>query len=473
MTGKYLAAISMAALMASVAPASAATYTLSVGGGDGALSVDVDEFGDLSSGLYDALSPNIGMSETIYESYVALNSGPGYLPMSEFAAAGVTATVIDSTPTSLVSEFTINQLSFQLTQQVFQNFDVDTGELLGATLQQQFSIRNNAEVANAFQLVRYLDGDLQFDESISDGGGVDFQNGNRVLFEIDSIPVAAGDNPDIIVPDIDEQDIQTTFVGINAVGGGINPNDSYQISSYSGLDSDIRNGVPLTNTIQNDDNGDGFIDTPYDVTLALKNGFNLAANGTATYTTQTVFGNSTPPVPGRSEFNPLLPDAIEGAAFVFVIPAEAIVEHQTIFIDPEIAIGYTYTVEGGADFYSVTAPSFAAVADADGFTLIVDGMEFHIASGEQIIFADLGLTGPVYEFMLTGIDEALMLDPENTLAFITGVALQNIPSGATTIIQAPITTDTGANVVPLPATAWLMIAALGGLGGLRLRRRAA
>ncbi len=467
----------IAAAAAGFMSGAAGAAVLTIGSGDGSLTVDVDPFGRTFDAVYDPLSPSIGGASTIFDSYIAINSGPGFLPFDEFSGAGVEATVLSSTPTSLVSEFSINFLTFQLTQTVFQNFDVDTGDLIGATLQQQLSISNNAAVPNSFQLIRYLDGDLAFDGSIIDGGGVIVQNGSRVLFEVDSVLGAGGGGDEgggeVIVAQAaaTDDDIQTTFVGITAVGGTIPDSGSFQISSFSGLDFNIRNTGLLTDTIENDFDGDGFIDEPYDVTLALKNAFVLAPGSTTGYTTQTIFGNSTPPVAGESEFNPLLPTETEGFAYLFVLPSEAIVERQTIFIDPEIAVGYTYEVSGGADFFSVTAPSFAAVPDADGYLLTVNGLTFSLASGQQLIFGDLaGVVGPVFSFTITGVDLSLMLDPANTLAFVTGVALQNVPGGATTITQTPITVNTDA-VVPLPATAWLMLAAFGGLGGLGLRRR--
>jgi hypothetical protein len=209
------------------------------------------------------------------------------------------------------------------------------------------------------------------------------------------------------------------------------------------------------------------------VTLALRNVFSLAAGATQTYTTQTLFGNSVPPAPGSLETLPLLPDTLDtGGAFVFNIDADDITEGEIIFIDPVIATGYTYTVTG-ADFTSVQAPSFAAVADMDGYILSVGGDDYALASGQLINFADLGLAG-ITNFTITGIDEALMLDPANTAAFVTGVALGNLSTQTITLTQAAIETDTDANgpaIVPLPASAFLLMGGMFGLGALRRRKR--
>lgn len=448
-------------------------YNLSVGSGDGALSVVVNPFGRIGTGvnignsyaIYDPIGSTEAAS-TIYDSYIAINNVQGYSSLDEF---GVGATVVEQTPTSLTSTFSITHLDFTMTQSVVQNVEVGTGDIIGATLTQSLQIHNTAEVPNSFQIRRYLDGDLQFDNSIADGGGVTDLGGNRVLFEIDSVD-GPGDTGGPGVANFgvanfgtaELEDTQTTFIGINAVGGTVPANGAFQISQYSGLDSVVRSALALEDYVQGDEDGDGFIDTPYDVTLALHNEFSLGANEVRTYTTQTIFGNGTPPVPGSSESNPLLPNDIAGNSFVFTLPPEAFAEGETVWIDPAIATGYTYTVTG-AEFDSVTAPSLAAIPDGDGqYTLTFGTTTVTLASGETYDF-DPGVTA----FELTGIDAALLLDPNNALAFPTGVAFKTI-TGTITVTQTPIITDT--SPVPLPASALLLLSALGG-GVLCLRRR--
>src|SRR5947199_355359 len=75
---------------------------------------------------------------------------------------------------------------------------------LGSRLTQAYTFTNPSASAVSFELVRYLDGDLQFDQSITDGGGRLVLNGVETLFETDSATGTAD---------------PTTFVGISASGG--------------------------------------------------------------------------------------------------------------------------------------------------------------------------------------------------------------------------------------------------------------
>jgi len=123
--------------------------------------------------------------------------------------------------------------------------------------------------------VRYLDGDLQFDTSITDGGGRLVNNGTEILFETDTA-IGSADSD--------------TFLGIANEGG---TSTGYEIASFSGLRTRIANGAALSNTILGDGpDGDQFIDAGqgYDVTLGLGRGFTLAAGASTTFTTRTIFG---------------------------------------------------------------------------------------------------------------------------------------------------------------------------------------
>lgn len=147
-------------------------------------------------------------------------------------------------------------------------------------------------------MVHCMDGDLAFDGTISDSGGVLGSGASTVLFETDG---ASG------------SDASTTFLGITTSVSGVTepvPTRTYEIDSYSGLLGRIGAGSPLDNTVAGDADGDGFIDRSYDVPLAFEDFLVLNASQTVTYATSTLFGNAAPPEPGSSEILPLLPDSL-------------------------------------------------------------------------------------------------------------------------------------------------------------------
>ena len=175
----------------------------------------------------------------------------------------------------------------------------------------------------------------------------------------------------------------------------------------------------------------------------------------------------TGPSTGTTEFNPLLPaNPPDPETGTFIIEVTEIVEGQTVWIDPPVAIGYVYEVTNGA-FDTVTAPSLATVPDADGYAVTVGGSTVLLAAGASLDFFTAFGLNPT-EFTLTGIDPALMLDPINPLAFPIGVSLTDmIPGTLPTFSITPITSE-----IPLPGGVALYLSALA-FGAYRLRRRAA
>ncbi|WP_425404419.1 choice-of-anchor L domain-containing protein [Hwanghaeella sp.] len=171
---------------------------------------------------------------------------------------------------------------------------------------------------------------------------------------------------------------------------------------------------------------------------------------------------------GGTEFTPLLPASQdeETGTFTFDLP-ETLDLEEVFFIDPPVAVGYTYEVTD-AEFKTIVAPSLAVVPDSDGYTIEIDGQVFTLLPGGSLDVSGLGAS----EFVLTGIDEALLLDPANFLAFPLGVALQNLTQGTLpTLSQTPITVDVP-SPVPLPAGLPLYIAGILGFLGLRRLTRA-
>lgn len=171
---------------------------------------------------------------------------------------------------------------------------------------------------------------------------------------------------------------------------------------------------------------------------------------------------------GSTEFTPILPGDVDPntGTFFFDLP-EGLDPTEVFFIDPPVAVGYTYAVTD-AEFATIVAPSLATVPDSDGYTITIDGQVFTLAPGATLDVSGIGAS----EFVLTGIDEALLIDPANFLAFPLGIALQDLTQGVLpTLSQTPIVEDV-TSAVPLPAGLPLYIAAVLGFLGLRRFRRA-
>lgn len=174
---------------------------------------------------------------------------------------------------------------------------------------------------------------------------------------------------------------------------------------------------------------------------------------------------------GSAEDAPLLPQnlQLDGAAPVFEFDVSGAVENQFIFVDPEVAVGYTYTVED-AQIAAIKAPTLAAVNDVDGYVVTLpNGDQFTLLPGEEL---DLSLA-PVSSFVLTGINPALGIEPTDQTTFVLGLQLTALGQSPN-LTQEVIVFDTDATpAVPLPAGMVLMLSGIAGLGVAARRRRAA
>ena len=166
---------------------------------------------------------------------------------------------------------------------------------------------------------------------------------------------------------------------------------------------------------------------------------------------------------GGTEFTPLLPnDRDPNGGFIFVL--EDIDFEEIFFIDPPVAVGYTYSVED-AEFAMIQAPSLATVNN--GGPYLIDFAGNPGGPIELLPGGTLDLSGfNISEFTLTGINIDLLLDPDNPLAFPLGVSLQNLSASVVTINQTAITED----VAPIPLPGGLPLY-LGGLAALVFLRR--
>lgn len=291
--GTTALAVVVAVLTAASGVAMAAPHTLTNAPGDGTVTVGVDGFGafgssvgtDSTDALYDPVGA-IGVGGTTFESGVAIRfsataGGRTFLTSGFIAGSGgLLNPPVAGTSTTATSAFTFGALSFSLTQTLTPL--ISGGSQVGSDLTQVYSMTNTSSSPLFFELIRYLDGDLFFDGSLIDGGGRLFAGATEILFETDSATGAAD---------------PTTFVGITGEGGTSPGSGRFEIDSFSGLRGRIIAGTALDDTITGDGaDADSFIDAGagYDVTLALRNIFELGAGSTDVYTTRTIFGSGEP-----------------------------------------------------------------------------------------------------------------------------------------------------------------------------------
>ncbi|WP_300029098.1 VPLPA-CTERM sorting domain-containing protein [uncultured Roseobacter sp.] len=200
-----------------------------------------------------------------------------------------------------------------------------------------------------------------------------------------------------------------------------------------------------------------------------------------------IFINQFGAADGSSETSPLLPtgsatvtdgddgEPLSNPVFGFDVAGATAVDVDgvdIVFVDPLIAVGYTYELTGAGEILGILAPTLAAVGDADGYLVTANGVTFRIEPGEYYAFADNGVLGAVTSLLLSDIDPSLMIDPADATTFVAGFAFAGEDS-TTGFTQQATVVDTDVAPVPLPAGMSLMLGAMALLGGAKLRRRQA
>ena len=280
--------------------ASANTVNLNNGPGDGSVQITLDGYGSFGSAIGgegdEAIYDPVGALEaegTTFESALLIGLGGGAARTAlSTGSPGTGTTGTANLPSVSVSQngntatsfFSQLGLNFNLTQTLSPLFDASDNRT-GSVLVQTYSMTNPGTVdINGLELVRYIDGDLVFGDPTfnNDGGGRLIADGTEILFETDE---AMGTSD------------ATTFFGITGEGGIIPGSGRFEASEYSELIEKLRSGGNPNDTVQGDTgDADQFVDAGegYDITLAFRNLFNIAAGGTATYTTRTIFGSGAP-----------------------------------------------------------------------------------------------------------------------------------------------------------------------------------
>ena len=347
---------------------SGTTHDMTNGPGDASLVITVDASGGFGTasgvggddgGVYDPVGTSPPPATTTFESYI-------YFRDNTASASGTRATLgnaasnistIRGQSTEANSTFDVGPLSFALTQTVTPMIDavgVQTGSLLTQTLR----FTNTGSTTQDFEFVRYIDGDLDFDNTLVDGGGRTITGANEeVLFETDRGGSGTTD---------------TTFVGITGKHGTVPTVDRFEIDSYNELQNRIAAGTALDGTITGDNDGDQFVDSgqEYDITLALRNTYSLVAGDSDIYTTHTIFGSGAPSDVGSSGPS-ATPVAVDDAT---VTRANTTVEIDVVSNDSD--------PDGELDYTTV------AIA-----TLPTDGVAFSMGDGRISYLPNVDFVG--------------------------------------------------------------------------------
>lgn len=137
-----------------------------------------------------------------------------------------------------------------------------------------------------------------------------------------------------------------------------------------------------------------------------------------------------------TEADPMMPTNTNGGSFVFILNAAGTCTNQIFWIDPPVAVGYTYEITG-AKFVKIKAPNLSSVNDTDGYAFSYPtGSMGGISAGQEYTF----LT-PTSVFEIFGINPALTLDPNDSQAFPLGIELTTPTGNQVTITQTPHTEE--------------------------------
>lgn len=133
-----------------------------------------------------------------------------------------------------------------------------------------------------------------------------------------------------------------------------------------------------------------------------------------------------------------------------------------VFIDPKIAIGYSYKIGlGDPNFASVTLPTIAGTSQ---YTIqLADNEKFTVLPGQEFDFTKI-FSGGVSSFEVLGINASSGLNPYDPNAFVTELTFTG--AGQFTGEMDPLTA-----AVPEPSTWAMMLFGFLGVGFLAYRRR--
>jgi hypothetical protein len=140
-----------------------------------------------------------------------------------------------------------------------------------------------------------------------------------------------------------------------------------------------------------------------------------------------------------------LPQVMANGVYSFHV--SSVSPNSTTFIDPAIAVGYTYaTGPGDPNFASVTLPNIGGGQFTVTYQQGSQTVSTPVNAGVQFNFPSGGVAG----FKVTGISPAAALDPSNAGAFVTGLTF--VSAGSFTGTMTPIESGNTLFAATLPAS---------------------
>ena len=184
------------------------------------------------------------------------------------------------------------------------------------------------------------------------------------------------------------------------------------------------------------------------------------------------------PIPGVNPTTPVLPSTPPAGTPVGTfsfdnLPIGAIKDangkligvETPLWIDPVVAIGYTYkTGAGGPNFLAITLPSLGQVPDANGYEVwVFDGKKWVLAATVPAGGTYTFPAGGVAQFQIRGINPDIKVDPANPLAFPAGIVFTG--PGTANVTMTALTSQ-----VPAPGVLSLLGLGLTALATTRRKR---
>jgi hypothetical protein len=248
------------------------------------------------------------------------------------------------------------------------------------------------------------------------------------------------------------------FVVTDLQGAHLDPDGGYRTSNSAAFEAwDGVSGLAVTSAVDHSPSGP-------DVDFAFKNGILINTVGPVSNLTL-----SATLLTGASAGDALLPNvAAPGDGFGFKFDATA---GQTVYVDPQAAIGYDYILGAGSPLITEAVLPDTPGSHYEIFALtdLVDPLPVSFVDGpgvETVDFTALaGYAGGIDGFRLLGINPADGIDPTDATGFVTGLTFAG--SGPVSLTQQALAT-------PEPGAWALMLLGFGGLGAmLRTRGRRA